>query len=376
MAIKDLLGEAVTVTLPWTTSEITTQRTRRAEQRPVTYQKVVDSGVADSWTEERIQTTTAAVYIRRIRRRVEGQLQDTESVVLGFIDEPPTTVKLGYRAYRTRPYVAEPIQCHRCLCYGHVQAKCRSARRCPRCGELHEFDNCPHRDDPSHAKCIHCGQNHSSKFGGCERRKEVRSIIHTAAEKKLSYADAAKAIRAGKPTETQPMSTRPTTMKTSTARPSTAEMGTQTDVEMSTQTGDTANPASQELKETIMKETEQRISSTFDQMKACMVEMKAAIEIDMDRRDNLYATEEVHFHYMNSLSIHLYNNAAVLMKLHRIGMEETETTLEDFNAQCDIIADQLADLQKFIDYAKKAEDDARTDQKAATSETSTDTENC
>ena len=57
-------------------------------------------------------------------------------------------------------------------------------------------------------------------------------------------------------------------------------------------------------------------------------------------------------------------------------MEETETTLEDFNAQCDIMADQLADLQKFIDYAKKAEDDTRTDQKAATSETSTDTENC
>ena len=165
-------------------------------------------------------------------------------------------------------------------------------------------------------------------------------------------------------------------MKTSTARPSTAEMGTQTVVEMSTQTGDTANPASQELKETIMKETEQRISSTFDQMKACMVEMKAAIEIDMDRRDNLYATEEVHFHYMNSSSIHLYNIAAVLMKLHRIGMEESETTLEDFNAQCDIMADQLADLQKFIDYAKKAEDDTRTDQKAATSETSTDTENC
>jgi len=80
------------------------------------------------------------------------------------------------------------------------------------------------------------------------------------------------------------MSTRPTTVKPIAARPSTAEMGTQTDVDSSTQTGGT-NQTLQELKENIIKEAEQTINATFNQMKACLVEMKRAIESDMDRRD-------------------------------------------------------------------------------------------
>jgi len=57
----------------------------------------------------------------------DGERRPTATVVLGFVDHPPESVKLGYRFFRTWTYIPEPLQCHRCLRFGQVQAKCRAA---------------------------------------------------------------------------------------------------------------------------------------------------------------------------------------------------------------------------------------------------------
>ena len=91
----------------------------------------------------------------------------------------------------------------------------------------------------------------------------------------MSYADAARLVRYDKEAQWRP----------TTTTPATAESGTQTDVETSTQTGESTDQSLTELKETIVKETGEKIASTSGQMKACLLEMKTAIETDMDRRD-------------------------------------------------------------------------------------------
>src|SRR5208282_285729 len=143
MTVTTFLDEAVTVSLPWTGSQKTMEKARSADNKPVRYNKVVVTGVSDQWEDDDLKEEAGADFFRRIRRRVDGTLQDTTAVVLGYVDNPPDRVKFGYRCYRTRPYVPDPLQCHRCLKFGHTQATCRATTvRCPRCAGDHEFANC------------------------------------------------------------------------------------------------------------------------------------------------------------------------------------------------------------------------------------------
>jgi len=268
-------------------------------------------------------------------------------VVLGFVDEPPSMVKLGYRVYRTRLYVSEPIQCHRRLGYGRVQAKCRSAARCPRCGDLHEFDNCPHRDDLAHAKCIHCGENHSSKFGGCKRRKEVRTILHTAAEKKLSYADAVKAVRAVKRTETQPISTKPTTSSCNVPvqRQSVATDASFMDMVIKEATVIIEKEIKQ-LKQTL----ERNITETFDKMKSCMIELKKAVEADMDRMDEVIqqtcVTEDGFWYELHNQARTIYQVTQDMVGLHEATLGKKQPSDKYISCWDNLIGNngQLAEL--------------------------------
>ena len=144
------------------------EKARIADNKPVRYNKVVVTGVSDQWEDDELKEEAGADFIRRIRRRVDGTLQDTTAVVLGYVDNPPDRVKFGYRCFRTRPYVPDPQQCHRCLKFGHTQAKCRATTvRCPRCAKEHKFDNCTVRDDRTKAKCANCSGNHGAKYRGC-----------------------------------------------------------------------------------------------------------------------------------------------------------------------------------------------------------------
>src|SRR5664279_4136070 len=191
----ELLGKPIVCTLPWTAPEKAIQKAREREQKPVKYNKVVITGVSDEWTEEEIKDEVNAVYCRRIKRRVDGALQNTTAVIIGYVDEPPQSVRLMYRNYRTRPYIADPVQCHNCLRYGHIQAKCRSATRCPRCAGQHKYVDCTVKDKAELARCAKCGQQHSSKYRGCAKYTEVKTVLRTAALNKLSYADALKKVK-------------------------------------------------------------------------------------------------------------------------------------------------------------------------------------
>lgn len=74
-----------------------------------------------------------------------------------------------------------PIQCSRCMQYGHGVSSCFLDPTCIRCGANHPSKECPHLTDPltnevrtripdDLLKCGLCGQNHSANFSQCEKR--------------------------------------------------------------------------------------------------------------------------------------------------------------------------------------------------------------
>src|SRR5664279_1775923 len=210
------------------------------DHAPFRYNKVVITGVSGEWTDEQLHEEIGAEFIRRIKRRVDGQLQPTTAVILGYVENPPDVVKLRYRQYRTRTYVEEPKQCHNCLRFGHLKANCRSTTRCPRCAGNHTYDDCAYKLQPEAVKCANCGESHSAKYRGCAKFSEVKQVLTVAATTKKSYADALKDIRRARQIET-PCQTLATSGSTviSSDKPKkiTADAGTQTETaEISTQT--------------------------------------------------------------------------------------------------------------------------------------------
>lgn len=77
-----------------------------------------------------------------------------------------------------------PIQCSRCMQFGHGKQSCFLDPICMRCGNNHETNACEFLKDPvtkekvrdkieeKHVKCGLCGQNHTANFSKCEKRVE------------------------------------------------------------------------------------------------------------------------------------------------------------------------------------------------------------
>ncbi|XP_037529321.1 uncharacterized protein LOC119406663 [Rhipicephalus sanguineus] len=70
--------------------------------------------------------------------------------------KPPTEVALYKQRRTVKPRRPRPVECGRCLRYGHVEAACTFDQRCLRCGGAHEPAECT----AATPKCIFCGDKH------------------------------------------------------------------------------------------------------------------------------------------------------------------------------------------------------------------------
>ena len=92
--------------------------------------------------------------------------------------------------FEVEPSIRSPVQCNRCLRFGHTVKYCRSVPRCSHCGETkHSVDSCPsiHATDPV---CIFCKQPHLATDRSCREwatQKEIKKIMAT---ENVSYKDA------------------------------------------------------------------------------------------------------------------------------------------------------------------------------------------
>ena len=113
----------------------------------------------------------------------------------------PEYLYFGYQRLKVKVFIDKPWQCFHCQGFGHNAIECKSKARCLLCAGGHEFRNCPKKtnDQPvASMKCANCNGDHAANYGGCPRVKTAKKVEEVRAKNKLSYRDAAMAVKSNK----------------------------------------------------------------------------------------------------------------------------------------------------------------------------------
>lgn len=164
-------------------------------ERGTKWCKGVIWGVPVSLTMDEIKANLKGGSVKGVRRlqvNREGVRVDSESILVEFEDEVlPKKVTLGFMSYNVREYVPTPMRCYNCQRFGHTAKTCKGRRRCARCGEDHDYEQCSHKEQP---RCCNCGGNHTVAYGGCEVLKREKEIQQVRIQGKMTYAEAVRIV--------------------------------------------------------------------------------------------------------------------------------------------------------------------------------------
>lgn len=127
--------------------------------------------------------------VRRIKKRVSGELENTPSLVLTFHGNVlPSYVFFGLLRIPVRVYYPSPMLCFNCGTYGHSRKFCQQTGICMRCSQpLHVADGEQCINSPY---CLHCKNGHSVMSRDCPKYKEEDKIVHMKVDQCISFSEA------------------------------------------------------------------------------------------------------------------------------------------------------------------------------------------
>lgn len=129
------------------------------------------------------------VAVRRIKKRVNGRLQNTPLLVLSISGTVlPESIYFGLIRIEVRKYYRSPMMCYNCGFYGHSRKFCRQTGICLHCSTTHhvpEGEKC--HNEP---KCLHCEGSHPVSSRDCPRYKEEDKIQRLKVDLGISNAEA------------------------------------------------------------------------------------------------------------------------------------------------------------------------------------------
>jgi len=191
---KEWDGQIIDITEPWSKhpGNSSTSGVHPRSAHPV---RGVIFGIPCDLTDQQIAEEVKALSVRRLERWSNGQKKPTENVILTFQDDLPTHVILGFIRRKVKPYVPLPLRCANCQRFGHHATKCHRKQRCVRCGEEHDLESCPTKENPDQINCVNCKGQHSAAYRKCIRYQEVSQMLKVAVHDKISYRDALQKVR-------------------------------------------------------------------------------------------------------------------------------------------------------------------------------------
>lgn len=127
--------------------------------------------------------------VRRIKKRVNGKLQNTPLLILSFHGtELPEYVYFGLLRIPVRTYYPSPLLCFNCGSYGHARKSCQQPGICLRCSQpLHVTEGEQCANTPN---CFHCNEEHPIMSRECSKYKEEDKIIHLKIDRGISFGEA------------------------------------------------------------------------------------------------------------------------------------------------------------------------------------------
>lgn len=130
-------------------------------------------------------------FVRRITKRVNGQIYNTPLIVLSFHGTVlPTFVYFGPLRIPVRPYYPSPMMCFNCGAYGHPRKFCQQPSICLSCSQSHQLTDGEQCTNTPF--CLHCKGAHPVSSRQCAKFKAEESIIRMKVDKGLSFSEARK----------------------------------------------------------------------------------------------------------------------------------------------------------------------------------------
>lgn len=129
--------------------------------------------------------------VRRIKKRVNGNLQNTPLLVLSFHGTVlPKHVFFGVLRIPVTTYYPSPLICFNCGAYGHSRKSCQNCGICLRCSQAHSLPEGEKCDNSPH--CIHCKSGHAITSRDCPKYKSEEKIIRIKVNQGISFTEARK----------------------------------------------------------------------------------------------------------------------------------------------------------------------------------------
>lgn len=132
--------------------------------------------------------------VRKIKKKVNGELQDTALLVITFKSSTlPRVLDVGIHSCLVRQYIPSPLHCLNCFKYGHPKKYCRSERVCALCSEPFHEGDCKISN-----KCVNCKEpnnNHNNWSKDCARFKSEQEIQKISVTDRISNSEARKKFK-------------------------------------------------------------------------------------------------------------------------------------------------------------------------------------
>ena len=138
------------------------------------------------------------VRVERIRKKVDGVLTATPSIIVTFDRLTlPDVLQAAYYRLRVKPYVPRPRRCFHCQRFGHVGKSCRRQQQglpqiCVQCGEATHGEGVVCPNPPS---CLNCRGAHPASSIQCDHYKFEFEVLSVRARERLSFAEAKEKVR-------------------------------------------------------------------------------------------------------------------------------------------------------------------------------------
>jgi len=158
----------------------------------------LDPCISDDDFREGLECCYEVVEFRRINIKRENILVPTKLVEIKFLSPKlPDNLSIFKVIHVVSPSIRSPVQCMRCLRFGHTQKFCRSKQRCSHCGVFdHGIETCDKRLTTT-PQCINCKLDHIASDRSCPEWSTQREIKKIMAVENKSYAEAAQIKRSG-----------------------------------------------------------------------------------------------------------------------------------------------------------------------------------
>lgn len=151
----------------------------------------LDNAISEAEFFEGVRSPITIDAFKRINIKKDGNVIQTRIVELKFVaPKIPSNITVFNMIFEVKPSVRSPVQCNRCLRFGHTLKFCRSDPRCSHCGESkHSIDTCPYvqSTDPV---CLFCKLPHRATDRSCQEWATQKDLKKIMATENISYKDA------------------------------------------------------------------------------------------------------------------------------------------------------------------------------------------